>query len=57
MAKHDIKGLSLTIMLAFLIAFLWYYMPESLGLIRDFFLFLMVIASINILRVARKMRL
>lgn len=53
-ARYDVRGLALTIMLAFLLAFMWYYMPESLGLIKEIFLFLFLIAGINIMRVARK---
>jgi hypothetical protein len=52
--SYDVRSLALTVMFALLFAFLWYYMPESLGLIKDVFLFLVAIAGINIVRVGRK---
>jgi hypothetical protein len=52
--SYDVRSLGLTVMFALLFSFLWYYMPENLGLIKDVFLFLVAIAGINIVRVARK---
>lgn len=52
--KYDVRALVLVSLLAFLIAWLWYDMPDSWGIIKEVFLFFSAIASINIIRVARK---